>query len=417
MADDTPWGAGESEDTLASSTARADRRLDPDTLWAAHDEARRAGRTIEAALALVRWSGRSGDVGPLRAWLAGAPARDEDDAATRVRAFVGLSSHSLFQRYPERARAALPPAAIAALLDGATPAPVLRQLAVACDQYGLPCLAADAIDAALALAPGWIEPLFNRALIKMSLGDFFAARGDVKALRDAGADEAEMLHQYLLHHAGEWGFVPVVERLEPIASPPPPGVAPPSPGELAATWDEWADTLAAVRARLVALAEERGVVPSFAPPLPDDHAARPGSDDGDDLSGIPDLLADARRAWAVLCALGWATGADAPVRPRGQVEPGRAAALHAWATGGLDRARAVADGGGNGARGAADGPTWMGLPIDAYHPAVASIRLVPLFEELCAVCAPLAGVPDDDPTLPMPDAGGRARPDDGDGAG
>ncbi len=410
MSDDTPWGPGESEEGLEASPPRADRRLDAMTLWTQHEAARDGGRSIEATLALVRWTGRTGDVGPLRALL-DPLLLDEEGAEARVRQFVGMAGHSLFQRYPGRARAALPPAAIAALLEGATPAPVLRQLAVVCDQYGMPCLAADAIDAALALAPDWIEPLFNRALIKMSLGDFFAARGDIKAMRDAGADEAEMLHQYLAHHAGEWGFVPAVERLVPVAEPPPAAVAPPDVTELGELWDSWAETLATVRARLMTLAEERGVVPSFAPPLPPDFHGRASSDDGEDPSGIPDLLADARRAWAALCAIGWATGDDEPRRPQRPVIAARAAALHAWASGCLARARRVAEGDGEGdeqeedARHANDGDdagvgsrTWMGMAVDSFHPAIAGIRLLPLFEELTCLCGQLAGVedPDDD---------------------
>jgi hypothetical protein len=390
---DVAWGPGEDEASFAASAPRADRPIGEGELLAMHEAASAAGRTLEALLALARHSGRAGDAGRLRAWLDRHAARlDEDAGVEAARSFVMMSSHSLFGAYPERARAALPPAAMSALVRGADPTRVLRQLAILCDQYGVPCVAADLIDAVVALRPGWVEPRFNRALIKMSLGDFFAARGDVKTMREAGQEGWEMLQQYLQHLAGEWGFWPASEDVGEHAPGDPDlrdGIARPGAAEVAARWDELAAHLGGLRARLVELAEERDVAPSFLPP---EVGGGAGLGEVGAEAGIPDLLLDARRTWSGLAALAWVAGQGEVARPGGPAIAERAERLHGWVLAGLDAARAIAEG---------DEPagatvTWNRLPLARFDAQFVAITLVSLFESLAELAGWLVGAELDD---------------------
>lgn len=395
MADES-WGAGEDEVSFGASAPRADRPIGAAELLALHEAAHAAGRRLEALLALARHAGRAGDGSRLSAWLEEHAARlDEDAALEEARSFVMMSNHSLFGAYPHRARAALPPSAMSALVRGADPTRVLRQLAILCDQYGVPCVAADLIDAVVALRPGWKEPLFNRALIKMSLGDFFAARGDVKTMREAGQEGWEMLQQYLQHLGGEWGFW--VESDDVGGHAPGDvtlrdGVDRPGAAEIAERWDELAAHLAGLRARLVELAAERDVAPSFLPPA---LAARTG--DGAEVSaeaGIPDLLLDARRTWAGLVALAWVTGRDEVAAPEGPAMADRAERLHGWVLAGLDAARAIAEG----EEVTSGAVTWTKVPLGRFDAQFVAITLVSLFESIAELAGWLVGaeLEDDD---------------------
>jgi hypothetical protein len=392
MADES-WGPGEDEASFAASAPRADRPIGAAELLAMHDAASAAGRRLEALLALARHAGRAGDASRLVGWLGEHAARvDEDAAFEEARSFVMMSNHSLFGAYPHRARAALPPSAMSALVKGADPTRVLRQLAILCDQYGVPCVAADLIDAVVALRPGWIEPLFNRALIKMSLGDFFAARGDVKTMREAGQDGWEMLQQYLQHLAGEWTFFPTGDDVAghaPGDAALRDGVARPGAAEIAERWDELAAHLGGLRARLVELAEARDIAPSFLPPEVDGVAGEVG-----DEAGIPDLLLDARRTWAALCALAWVSGHAEVARPAGPALADRAERLHGWVLAGLDAVRAIAEG--DEVAGATI--TWTKHALARFDPQFVGITLVSLFESLAEVAGWLVGaeLSDDD---------------------
>ena len=385
MADES-WGTGEDEASFGGAAPRADRPIGAGDLLAMHEAASTAGRRLEALLALARHAGRAGDASRLRGWLDEHAARlDEDAAFDEARNFVMMSSHSLFGAYPQRARAALPPSAMSALVRGADPAQVLRQLAILCDQYGVPCVAADLIDAVVALRPGWVEPLFNRALIKMSLGDFFAARGDVKTMREAGQEGWEMLHQYLGHLAGEWTFFPAGDDVGGHAPGDPAlrdGEARPGAAEIAERWDEHAAHLGGLRARLVELAAARDIAPSFLPPEVGGAAGEVGDD-----AGIPDLLLDARRTWAALSALSWVAGHGEVARPAGAADPDRAERLHGWVLAGLDAARAIAED--DDVAGATI--TWGKQPLSRYDSQFVAITLVSLFESLAELAGWLVG--------------------------
>lgn len=221
---------------------------------------------------------------------------------------------------------------VAALAEGADAAVALRALAVALESTS-PARsrpARDLIEAAILLAPKRREYLFNRGLIRMSIGDHAGALADVEALAGHSKEESAFLSLYLRVLFPRFDFWPA--RVKPetyydgLPEAPVQGLE-----AVRATAQKYATRILQLRERMLAFgpASAPWMLPDLSALLPDGPVAlRSGEleipdpeDPGNpyvievneelDLSGgegLPDLLRYARGEWAALAWLCWSCG-------------------------------------------------------------------------------------------------------------
>ncbi|MBL8949679.1 MAG: thiol reductase thioredoxin [Myxococcaceae bacterium] len=179
------FGARLDTAALQGSNVFEDRRQGADAWEALAKEHAEAGRPGEGALAMARAAASSRSVEKLDAYLREHTLpRPPDEAEAFGKQAAPTQGFDLG-------------VAVNALLRGASPAMVLRGIAVWLDQEQYSRAALDFINAAMLLAPDHLDLLFTRALVLMSLGLDEQARHDANALAAVEGDQAEFLLHYL----------------------------------------------------------------------------------------------------------------------------------------------------------------------------------------------------------------------------
>jgi hypothetical protein len=160
------------------------------------DELVAEGRFAEGLLAAARAVGAGEPVATLTEFLAAHTLqRTKASGAQRAeKASFVMSNMNRFGAPPPRKAAYL----VDELRQGASPATILRELAIDQDQYASSRAAADLIRCCKALEPankGYFA--YTQALIEMSLGNVDAARVAADELRERSEEQADFLSAYL----------------------------------------------------------------------------------------------------------------------------------------------------------------------------------------------------------------------------
>ena len=280
---------------------------------------------------------------------------------------------------------------------GATPARVLRALAVRLDQGQRSRAALDLVNAALLLAPSRVEALFTRALVLMSLGLDARAEADAQTLAPSAPEDSEFLLTYVRVLFPTFDFWPA--RTKPHTTYD--GL----PERPARTLDEVRDAVQRYATRLQRVREAllrrvrpgvRWVPPDLAALLPKgavelrqfEFEAEGEGDDGGTISvdeemglealaaepEVPALLRTARGDWAALCWLCWSAGLKEVAVPRRLAPPRAFGAAAGMSAQRLWRCRDRRLTGGAGARASgAPGFTWEDVEIDELPPPLVSM--------------------------------------------
>lgn len=273
-----------------------------------------------------------------------------------------------------------------ALLRGAEPAAILRQLAVLLDGRLRSRAALDYIDAAMLLEPERLEYLYTRAMIHVNLGREDSAREDAKTLESASPEESSYLLDYLRVLFPSFDFWPDREkpatRLKDLPSRPVRGLE-----AVLETAKKYALRLTRVRQALLAKAEPTrewmppdlsSLLTGGEPELRSGKCGIPGGahvevDEDLDPSDweVPALLRSARADWNALTWLCWASGSNAVALPDSLDPPGDFSAAAGMARERLMLCRdRRLSGGEESVKEEAPGFRWEGLEVDELHPAL-----------------------------------------------
>lgn len=282
-----------------------------------------------------------------------------------------------------------------ALIRGAAPGPILRQLGILLDQAGQSRAALDFVNAALLVSPDSTDFLFTRALVLMSLGLKEQAERDASELAAASPGQAEFLLDYLRILFPSFGFWPANEK--PVTTY---DGLPDAPArsleEVRLLAQKYATRLQLVRDALLELVSPQvpWMLPDLAPLLPDGPAAlerdsfelaaqeeddEPSTVEIDETlavedADLPTLVRLARADWCALAWLCWSAGLDRVALPEALEPPedfGQAAGMSAQR---LWRSRDQRVFGGRNAKAQnIPGFEWEGADVAELHPNLASI--------------------------------------------
>lgn len=341
------------------------------------DERRPAGAWRELGAAYL-----ADDLG--LALCATARAAAEAGSAEELKALAGRRTGTC-----ELAEEAGPLELVEALAEGADLGAALRALAIALEN-AVPArsrAASDLIAAAMLVEPSRWEYLFNRALIRMSLGDHAGASADVAALGRHSAEQGAFLALYLRVLFPRFDFWPSRVKPETYYDGLPAAPAKP-PEAIRATVKKYATRLMQLRERMLAFgpASAPWMLPDLSALLPDGPVALevgeleipdpqdPGNPYVVELDeelplagalGLPDLLRHARAEWAALTWLCWACGLSRVGLPGAVKAPPDFGAAAGMAMQRLWRSRDKRLTGGAGAQGQGTPSfAWEGVDID-----------------------------------------------------
>ena len=283
------------------------------------------------------------------------------------------------------------PELAAALVSGASVAPVLRKLAIVLDQASQSRAALDFVNAALLFSPASTDFLFTRALVLVSLGLKEQAEKDAGELAAASPEQAEFLLDYLRFLFPTYDFWPAHEKPHTTYDGLPEAPVK-SLEEVQAMVRKYATRLTLVRRHLLGMVTDRcrWLVPdvsSFIPqglvPLEAGELELPG-DEPKTVSfdetlqteemDLPAAVRSARADWNALTWLVWSAGETELKMPSAMKPPADFAQAAGMSAQRLWRSRDQRVFEGRNAK-AHDVPSfeWEGADIGELHPNLASI--------------------------------------------
>lgn len=333
-----PWALLDEEGrTLAAVHYGSRAALELGRLEAWSNEARHDWEA-KGALLLAAGEGAAGLVTLVRAC---AVARSTAPYSAVAPSLVMRLTAAAAERLAEETPSELP-ALAAALVGGASVAPVSRKIAVALDQQRQSRAALDFINAALLFSPTSYELLFTRALILVSLGLKAQAERDAGELAASSPEQAEFLLDYVRFLFPPFDFWPAREAPETTYDSLP--AAPvKSLEEVRLVAQKYATRLTLLRRHLLTLVSEGTpwLVPDVSHLLPAGPVEltagelhRPSAE-GDDGSAtvafderlvveeldLPGAARAVRAEWNALCWLVWSAGLERLELPSSQRPP------------------------------------------------------------------------------------------------